>query len=81
MGTHTESCMSAIEEEFPRIAKTLCEHWGKATYLPYLSSLVFDERGSRQGFPVDVCVEHFMLYDLLDYRPAGDDVWTEADQR
>lgn len=80
MGTHPEQCLSAIEEKFPHIAQSLCDRWGKASYLPYLSSLVFDERGGRQGFPMDVCLELFMLYDLLDYRPEGD-VWTDSDQR
>jgi hypothetical protein len=41
---------SAVEEKFPRIAKVLCELWGTIECKPYLLSLVFDERGNRQGF-------------------------------
>lgn len=71
---------SAIEEQFPRIAKALCELWGKAGYAPYLHSLVFDERGNRQGFPADVGAELFMLHGLLEYQIHGD-VWTRSDNR
>jgi hypothetical protein len=58
----------------------LCEVWGKEESVPYLRSLVFDERGGRQGFPPDVSTELFMLYGLLEFQVVGD-VWTKADQR
>ncbi len=80
MSVNAESGQSAIEEKFPRIARALCELWGKPEYIPYLRSLVFDERGGRQGFPPDVSMELFMLYGMLDYQTEGD-VWTQADQR
>jgi hypothetical protein len=70
--------LSAIEEKFPRIAMSLCECWGKEACGPYLRSLVFDERGGRQGFPPDVGAELFMLNGLLDIQSEGD-VWTQAD--
>jgi hypothetical protein len=75
-----ESGLSAIEQKFPRIAKALCELWGKPEYSPYLRSLVFDERGNRQGFPPDVSSELFMLHGLLDYQLDGD-IWTQSDRR
>jgi hypothetical protein len=71
---------SAIEEKFPRIAKALCDLWGKEGYAPYLRSLVFDERGGRQGFPPDVSMELFMLQGLLDFQTEGD-VWRQSDNR
>ena len=80
MDASAPSSQSAIEEKFPRIAKALSELWGKPEYIPYLRSLVFDERGSRQGFPPDVSMELFMLYGLLDYQTEGD-VWTKSDNR
>ncbi len=52
---------------------------GQAGVSPYLRSLVFDERGNRQGFPPDVSSELFMLYGLLDHQDDGD-VWTQSDQ-
>jgi hypothetical protein len=43
-----------IERNYPRIAATIREHWGKRALDDYFSKLVIDERGSRQGFPMDV---------------------------
>jgi hypothetical protein len=54
--------------------------WGKEGYAPYLRSLVFDERGGRQGFPPDVSMELFMLQGLLDFQTEGD-VWRQSDNR
>lgn len=78
-GPDSDPGLTAIEEKFPRIAKALCELWGKEGYGPYLQSLVFDERGGRQGFPPDVSMELFALYQLLDYH-VDLDVWEESDQ-
>ncbi len=79
IGSNGEPCLSAIEEKFPRIAKALSELWGKEGYSAYVSSLVFDERGGRQGFPPDVSMELFTLYQLLDFK-FEDDIWTQSDQ-
>ncbi len=43
-----------IERGFPRIAATIREQWGKRWLDDYLAKLVIDERGGRQGFPIDV---------------------------
>jgi hypothetical protein len=43
-----------IVKAFPRIAETIRRDWGKRALDDYLSRLVVDERGSRQGFPPDV---------------------------
>lgn len=80
IGSNAGSEVSALEEKFPRIAKGLSELWGQEGYAPYLRSLVFDERGNRQGFPADVSMELFMLYGLLDYQVEGD-MWTQSDNR
>lgn len=77
-GSTVDSGQSALEEKFPRIAQALTEYWGKAEYEPYLRSLVFDERGGRQGFPPDVSMELFMLQGLLDLQMEGD-VWAQSD--
>lgn len=42
-----------IERNFPRIAATICEQWGKRWLDDYLGKLVIDERGDRQGFRLD----------------------------
>ncbi len=77
MGANGGQVISAIEEKFPRIAKALSDVWGKEECAPYLRSLVFDERGGRQGFPPDVSAELFMLYNLLEFQGSGD-VWTHS---
>jgi hypothetical protein len=43
-----------IERAFPRIAATIRDQWGKRALDDYLSKLVVDDRGGRQGFPPDV---------------------------
>ncbi len=43
-----------IEYSFPRIAATIREQWGKRALNDYFAKLVIDERGGRQGFPIEV---------------------------
>ena len=43
-----------IERGFPRIAEKIREMWGKRALDDYFAKLVVDERGSRQGFPLEV---------------------------
>jgi hypothetical protein len=43
-----------IERAFPRIAATIRDQWGKRALDDYFSKLVVDDRGSRQGFPLEV---------------------------
>jgi hypothetical protein len=43
-----------IERNFPRIAATIRERWGKRSLDDYFAKLVVDDRGTRQGFPVEV---------------------------
>lgn len=80
MDASGESGGSALEEKFPRIAQTLCACWGKADCTAYLESLIYDQRGGRQGFPADVGAELLMLHGLLEIQIGGD-VWTQSDQR
>ena len=80
MDASDESGRSALEEKFPRIAQALCECWGKAGCTAYLESLIYDQRGGRQGFPAEVGAELLMLHGLLEVQTVGD-VWTQSDQR
>ena len=43
-----------VERNFPRIAAHIRANWGKRALDDYFAGLVIDERGSRQGFPVEV---------------------------
>ena len=42
-----------IERGYPRIAAHIRADWGKRALDDYFSKLVIDERGSRQGFPME----------------------------
>ena len=43
-----------IERNFPRIAATIREQWGKRSLDDYFAKLVVNDRGNRQGFPMEV---------------------------
>jgi hypothetical protein len=48
----------ALAKTFPRIANTLTALWSRPDMLSgYLSDLLVDKRGGRQGFPADVLEE------------------------
>jgi hypothetical protein len=42
-----------VERNYPRIAAYIRSHWGKRALDDYFSKLVIDERGGRQGFPME----------------------------
>lgn len=73
--------LSAVEDQYPRIAQTLSELWGKSDCEPYLLSLVFDGRGGRQGFPNEVAEELMLLSSLMERAPGMYDIWFEMDRR
>lgn len=56
--------LSAIERRFTRIAGELTTRWSNAGIDDYLSSLMLDDRGNRQGFPADVLEELMFLSNL-----------------
>jgi hypothetical protein len=43
-----------IWEQFPRIAEKISLMWGYPELQKYLSDIICDERGGRQGFPKPV---------------------------
>jgi hypothetical protein len=54
-----------LVKQFPRIANILARSWDNPDYVErYLSELLIDQRGTRQGFPPDV---HLELLNLRDY--------------
>ncbi len=73
--------LSALEDQYPRIAQTLSELWGKSDCEAYLLSLVFDERGGRQGFPNEVAEELMLLFSLMERAPGKYDIWPEMGKR
>jgi hypothetical protein len=42
-----------VERGYPRIAARIRQDWGKRALDDYFSKLVIDERGGRQGFPME----------------------------
>lgn len=40
----------ALANAYPRIFAKLVELWGSADFEPYVRELMFDDRGTRQGF-------------------------------
>jgi hypothetical protein len=47
-----------LARDFPRVANKLCDLWKRpAQFDPYISELLFDQRGARQGFPLSVASE------------------------
>ena len=45
---------AVIDSNFPKIAKAIELMWGHPELDAYLSKLIIDERGGRQGFPHEV---------------------------
>ncbi len=43
--------VSMIQEDFPDIAEKITRLWGSSELNQFFDSLMFDERGTRQGFP------------------------------
>lgn len=56
--------LSAVERCFSRIAQELAARWKVGDIDTYLSSLLLDDRGNRQGFPADVLEELMFLSSL-----------------
>jgi hypothetical protein len=60
----SQDSMSEIEKQYPHIAKQLCAYWGDAVFENYANKLIIDERGDRQGLPLEVIEELLFLYQL-----------------
>lgn len=60
--------VSAVEKRFPRIAEKIVLMWGATEFPQYLTSLMIDKRGDRQGFPFDVLEELMFLNEMHDSR-------------
>lgn len=56
--------MSELEKSFPRIVEKLILLWGHDGVSPYLSHLLIDDRGDRQGFTSDIMAEIMFLNNL-----------------
>jgi hypothetical protein len=43
-----------VREQYPRIGEKILQLWGSTELNEYLDSVLFDERGSRHGFPLTI---------------------------
>jgi hypothetical protein len=60
--------VSSLEKRFPRIVDKITMMWGAKEFPEFLSSLMIDDRGDRQGFPLDVIEEMMFLHEIHDAR-------------
>jgi hypothetical protein len=56
---------SAIEAQFQRVADEIAKRWHSPAEIDhYLSQLICDPRGRRQGFPLDVMSDILFLSEI-----------------
>ena len=60
--------VSALEKGFPRVVDKILLMWGAKEFPEFLSTLIIDTRGGRQGFPFEVIQELMFLQEIHDYR-------------
>lgn len=56
--------MSGLEKNFPRIVEKLTMLWGHEGVAAFLSHLLIDDRGDRQGFTSEIMAEIMFLNTL-----------------
>ena len=71
LGDDAAAYPANIEREFPRILARLTELWGSEALGPYLDSLTFNERSTRNGFPPDAGAELLRLSNLHKTQHPG----------
>jgi hypothetical protein len=63
----SDARITRLAVRFPRIANKIATDWSRPEVLkPYLSSLLIDERGDRQGFPGEIVQEILRLSRYYD---------------
>jgi hypothetical protein len=69
-----------LAKAYPRIVNRLAETWSQpAEGRKYLESLLVDERGGREGFPLPIVRELMALKELRNrLHPPKTDIWDAA---
>jgi hypothetical protein len=57
-----------LEKRFPRLVDKITLMWGAKDFPIFLSNLIIDDRGNRQGFPLEVIEEMMFLQEIHDIR-------------
>jgi hypothetical protein len=55
--------ISVVHELYPRIGEKIKQLWGSSELNRYLNSIIFDERGGRQGFPEHIANALFRVHE------------------
>jgi len=55
--------ISIIFEKYPDVGKKISQNWGSSRLHDYLNSIIFDERGGRQGFPEQIGSALFRVHE------------------
>ena len=58
----------ALEKQFPRVVDKILLMLGAKEFAEFLATLMFDNRGNRQGFPFEVIEELMLPQKIHDYR-------------
>jgi hypothetical protein len=65
-----------VQEHYPRIVEKILQFWGSAELNEYLDSILFDERGSRHGFPLEIVSALMRIHEnhisLVPSKDTGD---------
>jgi len=73
--------LTLVHEHYPKIGDKIALMWGSSVLQQYLSKIIFDERGGRQGFPMPVVSALMRIYEyhgtLVPEPKAGDD-WEQV---
>lgn len=64
MGRYSDQYPEQIERQFPHILARIADLWGSAELVSYLDQLMFTDREGRQGFPPEVALEMFNVFDV-----------------
>ncbi len=67
-----------VQDQFPKISEKITLMWGSVLLQQYLSKIIFDERGGRQGFPEQIVSALMRLYEYhgsLVPEPEAGDAW------
>ena len=70
--------VSVISVRHPRISETITKLWGSVVLHDYLNSIIFDDRGGRQGFSEPTASALFRIFEghrnLVQAANSGD-IW------
>jgi hypothetical protein len=70
--------VSVIHKRYPEIGGTIKKLWGSVDLYAYLNSIIFDERGGRQGFAEPTASALFRVYaahSALGQGKKTGDIW------